>query len=129
MKRGRPYQVSRTHSCNFLSQRGNGEGRRLLENRERQVIFDRIRFLIELERIQAWSRDKAHLQDLHLVCFPISLPSRVENWRAHGRWRVSSHTLSIMPGGHNSTLVTFPAPATSNGACGFPALRFPAASS
>src|SRR5262249_15550523 len=56
---------------------------------------------------------------------PRSLAGRVENWRAHGRWRVSSRTLSIVPWGHNSTLVTFPAPASSNGACGFPALRFP----
>ena len=52
--------------------------------------------------------------------------SRVENWRAHGRWRVSSHPLSIRWWVHNSTMATFPAPASSNRACGFPALCFPA---
>jgi hypothetical protein len=67
----------------------------------------------------------APYRDHSTAVSPISLPSRVENWRAHGRWRVSSRTLSIAQWGHNSTLVTFPAPASSNGACGFPALRFP----
>src|SRR5262245_44304559 len=52
-------------------------------------------------------------------------PSRVENWRAHLRWRVSRRALSIARWVHSSTIVTFPAPATSNAACGFPALRFP----
>ena len=55
--------------------------------------------------------------------FPRS--SRVENWRAHLRWRVSIRALSIARWVHSSTIVTFPAPATSNAACGFPALRFP----
>jgi hypothetical protein len=69
-------------------------------------------------------------QAIYLVSRPRELPpqplaGRVESWRAHGRWRVSSCALSIAQWGHNSTLVTFPAPATSNGACGFPALRFP----
>ena len=50
---------------------------------------------------------------------------RVENWRAHFRWRVSSRALSIARWVHSSTMATVPAPATSNGACGFPALRFP----
>jgi len=57
--------------------------------------------------------------------FPQPPSSRVENWRAHCRARVSSLTLSIMRWVHNSPMVTFPAPATSNAACGFPALRFP----
>jgi hypothetical protein len=55
-----------------------------------------------------------------------SASSRVENWRAYRRWRVSSPTLSLVGWVHRSTIVTFPAPATSNAACGFPALRFPA---
>ena len=50
---------------------------------------------------------------------------RVENWRAHFRARVSSRTLSSVRWVHNSPMVTFPTPASSNGACGFPALRFP----
>ncbi len=60
--------------------------------------------------------------DVHLA----ALLRRVENWRAHGRWRVSSHALSIAWWGHNSTMATFPVPASSNRACGFPALCFPA---
>jgi hypothetical protein len=51
---------------------------------------------------------------------------RVEGRRACCRWRVSSPALSIAGWVHNSTMATFPAPATSNAACGFPALRFPA---
>ena len=51
---------------------------------------------------------------------------RVEGRRACCRWRVSSPALSITGWVHNSTMATFPAPATSNAACGFPALRFPA---
>jgi hypothetical protein len=51
---------------------------------------------------------------------------RVEGRRACCRWRVSSSALSIAEWVHNSTVATFPAPATSNAACGFPALRFPA---
>ena len=47
---------------------------------------------------------------------------RVENWRARFRRRVSSRALSIARWVHSSTMVTFPAPATSNAACGFPAL-------
>jgi hypothetical protein len=54
------------------------------------------------------------------------MEGRVEGRRAGGRWRVSSPTLSIVGWVHNSTMATFPAPATSNAACGFPALRFPA---
>jgi hypothetical protein len=50
---------------------------------------------------------------------------RVEGRRACCRWRVSSSALSIAEWVHNSTVATFPAPATSNAACGFPALRFP----
>jgi hypothetical protein len=33
-----------------------------------------------------------------MVCSSTLMPdfdSRIENWRAHGRWRVSSHALSI----------------------------------
>jgi hypothetical protein len=56
---------------------------------------------------------------------PTPASSRVENWRAHFRWRVSSRALSIARWVHSSTMATVPAPATSNGACGFPALRFP----
>jgi hypothetical protein len=48
-----PYLVSGTHSCNFLAQRGNGEGRRVLEDREGQSLFDGVGVLIELERGQA----------------------------------------------------------------------------
>ena len=55
-----------------------------------------------------------------------SASSRVEGRRACCRWRVSSSALSIAEWVHNSTVATFPAPATSNAACGFPALRFPA---
>ena len=51
---------------------------------------------------------------------------RVGNWRARSRWRVSGRSLSMERWVHNSTMATFPAPASSNGACGFPALRFPA---
>jgi len=54
------------------------------------------------------------------------LDGRVEGRRACCRWRVSSPALSIARWVHNSTVATFPAPATSNAACGFPALRFPA---
>src|SRR5216684_1511042 len=46
--------------------------------------------------------------DVHLA----ALLRRVENWRAHGRWRVSSHALSIAWWGHNSTMATFPVPAS-----------------
>src|SRR5713101_7377006 len=70
------------------------------------------------------------------VGFPVELsrrvtpldwsPSRVENWRAHLRWRVSNPTLSLVGWVHSSPIATFPAPASSNAACGFPALRFPA---
>jgi hypothetical protein len=56
---------------------------------------------------------------------PPTLTGRVENWRAHLRWRVSSRALAIARWVHSSTIVTFPAPATSNATCGFPALRFP----
>jgi hypothetical protein len=45
-------------------------------------------------------------------------PSRVEGRRACGRWRVSRPALSIAGWVHSSTMATFPAPATSNGACG-----------
>jgi hypothetical protein len=55
-----------------------------------------------------------------------SASSRVEGRRAGCRWRVSNSALSIAEWVHNSTVATFPAPATSNAACGFPALRFPA---
>src|SRR5712691_8659670 len=48
-------------------------------------------------------------------------PSRVENWRAHLRWRVSNPTLSLVGWVHSSPIATFPTPAASNGACGFPA--------
>src|SRR5437762_104338 len=51
---------------------------------------------------------------------PIPPLGRVENWRAYRRWRVSSPTLSLVGWVHSSTIVTFPAPATSNAACGFP---------
>jgi hypothetical protein len=54
------------------------------------------------------------------------LSGRVEGRRAGCRWRVSSSVLSIAEWIHNATVATFPAPATSNAACGFPALRFPA---
>jgi hypothetical protein len=37
---------------------------------------------------------------------------RVGNWRAHGRWRVSGHALSIAWWGHSSTVATFPVPAS-----------------
>ena len=61
-----------------------------------------------------------------LCLFPRSPSSRVEGRRAGCRWRVSRSALSIAEWVHNSTMATFPAPATSNAACGFPALRFPA---
>ena len=51
---------------------------------------------------------------------------RVENWRAHCRWRFSIHSLSIKWWVHSSTIVAFPVPAASNRAGGFPALGFPA---
>jgi hypothetical protein len=55
----------------------------------------------------------------------LSPSRRVENWRAHGRWRVTSRALSIARWVHSSTMVTFPVPASSNRAGGFPALGFP----
>jgi len=54
------------------------------------------------------------------------LSGRVEGRRACGRWRVSRPALSMTRWVHNATVATFPAPAPSNAACGFPALRFPA---
>jgi uncharacterized cupin superfamily protein len=62
---------------------------------------------------------------LRYLCLSTMI-GRVENWRAHGRWRVSIHALSIGWWVHSSTMATFPVPASSNGACRFPALRFPA---
>src|SRR5215510_8849193 len=62
----------------------------------------------------------------HTSVVPPALTGRVEGRRACCRWRVSSSALSIAEWVHSSTVATFPAPATSNAACGFPALRFPA---
>src|SRR6266511_1472714 len=50
---------------------------------------------------------------------------RVEDWRACGRWRVSSPALSMAGWVHNSTVATVPTPATSNRTCGAPADGFP----
>jgi hypothetical protein len=37
--------------------------------------------------------------------FGVTLTGRVENWRAHGRWRVSIHALSIEPEKHDSVWI------------------------
>ena len=71
----------------------------------------------------AVGRRKARCPKARLLTPPTG---RVEGRRACCRWRVSSPVLSIAGWVHNSTMATFPTPATSNAACGFPALRFPA---
>jgi hypothetical protein len=53
---------------------------------------------------------------LVLFCRPLS--GKVEGRRACCRWRASSPAFSIAGWVHSSTMATFPAPATSNAACG-----------
>ena len=50
---------------------------------------------------------------------------RVEDWRADGRVRWKIQPLFALVRSP-APIITFPAPASSNAACGFPALRFPA---
>ena len=55
---------------------------------------------------------------------PLLDARRVEDWRADGiRWKIQplSRWSAV-----RLDIITFPAPASSNAACGFPALRFPA---
>jgi hypothetical protein len=80
--------------------------------------------------VSAWQRSAGLGRD-KARCLEGTFPhpprlGRVEGRRACCRWRVSSSALSIAEWVHKSTVATFPAPATSNAACGFPALRFPA---
>ncbi|HZB99994.1 MAG TPA: hypothetical protein VE844_01075, partial [Gammaproteobacteria bacterium] len=59
---------------------------------------------------------------------PVSSPSpsgRVEDWRADGRVRWHN-SIPFSMGLSPAPVITFPAPATSNPACRFPALGFPA---
>src|SRR5262249_59014875 len=57
-------------------------------------------------------------------CFLFPLMGGVGSRRAHGRRRWHFHR--FRSGCSPAAIVTFPVPATSNAACGFPALRFPA---
>jgi hypothetical protein len=74
----------------------------------------------------AYCTNKLDRRPAHsLTCISNRPPPVGSRTGAHCRRRVSSRDLSIAQWVHSSTLATFPAPATSNGACGFPALRFP----
>lgn len=56
---------------------------------------------------------------------PHALMRRVEDWRADGRVRWHN-SIPFSMGLSPAPVITFPAPATSNPACRFPALGFPA---
>jgi hypothetical protein len=68
---------------------------------------------------------KAAAASLVKAMRPHRYPGRVEDWRAHLQGPVAcpaTFALGLSP----APMITFPAPATSHAACGFPALRAPA---
>jgi hypothetical protein len=104
--------IDRAHQEHPLVQRQGVAGQRPATTRQRREALPEC-------RVQPVTVDGG-------IIPPTSASSRVEGRRAGCRWRVSSPALSIAGWVHNSAMATFPAPATSNAACGFPALRFPA---
>ena len=114
-----------------LAQAGVGQDKMVIHLEEGQLL-SQARFALT-QRIDPAPARRHALADVEVepvtvdggIAPSTSASSRVEGRRAGCRWRVSSSALSIAEWVHMSTMATFPAPATSNAACGFPALRFP----
>ena len=63
--------------------------------RESEFFGDGWGYLIEAKFIVAWSRDEAHLQDLHLVCFLISLPKPDRRLSSHPAFPLGDVFVSV----------------------------------